>query len=353
MPDLKRPQRPTIKDVARLAGLSLGTTSRALNGRSGVSAESAGRVSEAARELGFQIDARARSLRSDRSLSIGVLLSDIRNPFFAEIARAVESVTLREGYVTLLANADESVTQQDTYLRGMVSQRVDGLVVAPQGDGSGSLRSIVESGLPVVFVDRTIEGLAVPSVVSDAEPGLRAALEHLGDLGHTRVGFIGGPMETSTGRDRRAIFVAETARLGLDDDPDLIVDGDFQFSSGGAGATYLMGLPCPPTALVTADNLMGFGALLALQEMGIRIGVDVGLISFDDLPWAPLLSPPLTVISQDVEALGRISAELLLEAIRGGHPESVVVPTELVVRESSEAVGTRREDQRLTRSAHE
>jgi len=349
VPEAKRPQRPTIKDVARLAGLSLGTTSRALNAKKGVSEESARRVSEAARELGFQIDARARSLRSDRSLSIGVLLSDIRNPFFAEIARAIERVALREGYVTLLANADESVTQQDTNLRGMVSQRVDGLVVAPQGDGSGSLRSIVESRLPVVFVDRTIEGLAVPSVVSDAEPGLRAALEHLAELGHARVGFIGGPMETSTGRDRRAIFLAETARIGLDDDPGLIVDGDFQFGSGGAGATYLMGLSSPPTALVTADNLMGIGALRALQEMGVRIGVDVGLIAFDDLPWAELLSPSLTVISQDVEALGRISAELLLEAIHGGHPKSVVVPTQLVIRESSEAFGARRQGQRQTK----
>ena len=332
-----RPARPTIRDVAAVAGVSLGTASRALNGHKNVSPGNVDRVRMAVSQLGFQLNAHARSLRSERSGTIGVLVSDIRNPFFAEIARAAEVVALENGYVTLLANADESVEQQDTYLRGMVSHRVDGLLVAPQGDGTGSLTEIVASGLPGVFVDRTIDGLDVPSVTSDSRPGLREALAHLRSLGHHRIGFIAGPQATSTGRERMAVFLDEARDAGIPQSPDLVAQGDFQARSGEVGAHRLMSLATPPTALIAADSLMGFGALVALKALGLRVGRDVSVIAFDDLPYASLFDPGLTVIDQDTEAMGRLAGEGLMAVIRGERPTPVVLPTRLVVRDSCRA----------------
>ena len=329
--------RPTIRDVAAVAGVSLGTASRVLNGRKNVSQASVDRVRAAVSQLGFQVNVHARSLRSAHSSTIGVLVSDIRNPFFAEIARAAELVALENGYVTLLANADESVQQQDTYLRGMVSHRIDGLLVAPQGDGTGSLREIVASGLPVVFVDRTIDGLDVPSVTSDSRPGLREALAHLRFLGHDRIGFIAGPQATSTGRERLAVFLSEAREAGIPQPPELVAQGDFQSRSGEAGAQALMSLANPPTALIAADSLMGVGALVALKSRGLRVGRDVSVIAFDDLPYASLLDPGLTVIDQDVEAMGRLAGESLFAAMRGERRDSAVLPTRLIVRGSCQA----------------
>ncbi len=332
-----RPARPTIRDVAAAAGVSLGTASRALNGHKNVSPGNVDKVRMAVSQLGFQLNAHARSLRSERSGTIGVLVSDIRNPFFAEIARAAEVVALENGYVTLLANADESGQQQDTYLRGMVSHRIDGLLVAPQGDGTGSLTEIVASGLPVVFVDRTIDGLDVPSVTSDSRPGLREALAHLRSLGHNRIGFIAGPQATSTGRERLAVFLSEARDAGIPQPPELVAQGDFQARSGEVGAHPLMSLANPPTALIAADSLMGVGALVALKARGLRVGRDVSVIAFDDLPYASLFDPGLTVIDQDAEAMGRLAGEGLMAVIRGERPTPVVLPTRLVVRGSCRA----------------
>ena len=328
------PARPTIRDVAAVAGVSVGTASRVLNGHENVSPGSVDKVRLAVSQLGFQLNGHARSLRSAHSSTIGVLVSDIRNPFFAEIARAAEMVALQNGYVTLLANADESVQQQDTYLQGMVSHRIDGLLVAPQGDGTGSLTKIVASGLPVVFVDRTIDDLDVPSVTSDSRPGLREALAHLQALGHRRIGFIAGPQATSTGRERLAVFLTEARDAGIPQPPELVAHGDFQSRSGEAGAHLLMSLANPPTALIAADSLMGVGALVALKARGLRVGRDVSVIAFDDLPYASLFAPGLPVIDQDAEAMGRLAGERLIAVIGGERPPSAVLATRLVVRGS-------------------
>jgi len=334
-----RPARPTIRDVAAAAGVSVGTASRVLNGHRNVSPGKVDRVRLAVSQLGFQLNAHARSLRSTRSSTIGVLVSDIRNPFFAEIARAAEIVALANGYLTLLANADESAEQQDIYLRGMISHRIDGLLVAPQGDGTGSLQEVIASGLPVVFVDRTIDGLDIPSVTSDSRPGLRDALVHLRSLGHARIGFLAGPQSTSTGRERLEVFLNEARAAGIPQPPELIAQGDFQSRSGEVGAHLLMSLGHPPTALIAADSLMGVGALVALRERGLQVGRDVSVIAFDDLPYASLLDPGLTVVDQDVEAMGRLAGERLIALIQGEPAASVVLPTRLVVRGSCARAG--------------
>ncbi|MFE3591294.1 LacI family DNA-binding transcriptional regulator [Streptomyces niveus] len=324
----------TIKDVAALAGVSVGTTSRVLSGNPSTSPAARERVHAAVAELGYRPDARARSLRSARSQTVGLLISDVRNPFFADVAHGAEQAALRSSYVTLLANANEDPKQQDTYLESFLTQRVDGIIIAPQGEESAHLRTLATT-VPLVFVDRTVDGFEVPSVTSDNALGIDQAVAHLADRGHTRIGYIGGPRSISTGRARHDAFVRAVARHGLDTDPGLITSGDFRSASGAVAAERLLAGGQPPTALLAADSPMAVGALGALRRRGLRIGSDVDLVAFDDIEWFSELDPPLTVVSHDAQAMGSTAMRLLLDVIEGRTPESVVLPTRLVVRESS------------------
>jgi LacI family transcriptional regulator len=325
----------TIKDVAALAGVSTATASRVLSGNPATSEESRQKVAVAAAQLDFHPNAQARALRSTRTNVIGLLVSDVRNPFFADLAHAAEQAALGEGFVTLLGNANEDSGQQERYLETFLSQRVDGVIAAPQGDGSASLDSLLARRVPMVFVDRTVEGIDVPSVTTDSSRGIRQAMEHLRQQGHTRVGYIAGPQTTSTGRDRLLSYQAAVQEMDLSADPDLTYVGDFKSGSGAAGAQKLLSLRQPPTALLAADSPMAVGALATLNARGIRTGRDMALIAFDDIEWFSQLETPLTVISNDVEAMGRTAVRLLLEVMGGSTPTSVILPSELIVRASS------------------
>ncbi|TDC21286.1 LacI family transcriptional regulator [Streptomyces sp. 8K308] len=325
----------TIKDVAALAGVSVGTASRVLSGNSATSPAARERVRAAAKQLGYRPDARARALRSTRSHAVGLLVSDVRNPFFADIAHGAEQAALASSYVTLLANANEDTRQQDTYLEAFLTQRVDGIIVAPQGEGGGNLRAVERARTPLVFVDRTVDGFDVPSVTSDNAQGIDLAVAHLVSQGHRRVGYIGGPPTVSTGRARHDAFLAAVARYGLDDDPELITVGDFRSASGAAATEKLLATARPPTALLAADSLMAVGALGEVRRQGRRIGSDVALVAFDDIEWFRELDPPLTVVAQDARALGERATRLLFDVMDGRQVASEVLPMRLVVRESS------------------
>jgi LacI family transcriptional regulator len=314
----------TIKDVAVLAGVSVATASRVLSGNPATSAEARTRVGAAAKELDFRPNAQARSLRSTRT-----------NTIFADLAHTVEQVALVSGFVTLLANANERAEQQDRFLDTLISRRVDGIIVAPQSEGSESIRSLIRREIPTVFVDRTIEGINVPSVTTDSDTGIRQAVRHLAAYGHTRIGYIAGPQTISTGIDRFASFVKAIADNGLSEDPALIYFGDFQAASGSVGVQRLLQLQSPPTAILAADSLMAVGAVAILHRLGMRIGTDIALVAFDDIEWFSLLNPALSVISHSVEDMGRIAVEMLLKVIDGTKPESVVLPSELIIRGSS------------------
>lgn len=330
---------PTIRDVAALAQVSVGTASRVLSGSPSTSNGSRERVALAARTLGYRANAQARSLRSARTGVIGLLVSDVRNPFFADVAHAAEQAALRDRYVTLLANANEDTAQQDRYLETFISQRVDGMIIAPQGEGGGNLRAVADQNIPMVFVDRTVDGFDVPSVTTDSAQGMEQAISHLVERGHSRIGYIGGPQSVSTGRARYEAYRHGIRTRGFEDDPDLVYLGDFKSGSGVEAAATLLSRRRPPTALLAADSPMAVGALSFLHRQGIRIGTDIGLVAFDDVEWFAHMDPPLTVIAHDAEAMGRIAMELLLDVIRGERPESVLLPTRLIIRTSS---GSRR-----------
>lgn len=329
----------TIRDVAARAGVSVATVSRVLSDHPSTSPASRAKVLAAATELGFRLNARARSLRKTRTNTIGVLVSDVRNPFFAEIAHTVAQTAIASDIATLLCNADESTEQQDHCLDLLVSQRVDGMIVTPQGDGSGSLREVLTLGLPVVFVDRTIDGVDVPSVTSDNRTGITEAVAHLAGLGHRRIGYVAGPQETSTGRERLASYRQAVADLGLDGDSELIYQGDFRAASGVAGTTALLDLADPPTAMLAADSLMTFGVLRECQERGVRIGADLSVIGYDDIDTFGMVHPPLTVIAHDPARMGTLAVAMIRDLLAGEQVASAVLATSLVQRASTGPVG--------------
>jgi LacI family transcriptional regulator len=329
------PSGITIRDVAARAGVSLGTASRVLSGHPATSAETRARVTEAATALGYRPNAQARSLRLTRTHTIGLLVSDVRNPFFADVAHAAEQAALGADYVTLLGNANEDVDQQDRYLETFLTQRVDGVVLTPQGRGAGTLDALVAGGMPLVFADRTVQDVDVPSVTTDSRSGLDQAIAHLASAGHTRIAFIGGPQSISTGRDRHAAFIDALPRHGLAVHPELITFGDFREASGADATEDLLTGAGRPTAVIAADNLMAVGALAAIRRHHLAVGTDIELVAFDDIEWFSYVDPPISVIAHDPGAIGRCAVELLLRVIDGDEPQSVVLPTRFVDRTSS------------------
>ncbi|PFG37011.1 LacI family transcriptional regulator [Flavimobilis soli] len=333
----------TLQDVAKFAGVSVATASRVLSGHPSTSVDARTRVAEAATELGFRPNAQARALRKTRTESIGVVVSDIRNPFFAEIAHTAEQTAGGAGLAIILCNANESTQQQDRYIDLLIAHRADGIVIAPQGDGSGALREIVRLGIPTVFVDRTIDGFDVPSITSDSLGGIAQAVEHLVNLGHHRIGCIAGPQSTSTGRERLVAFSDAVKKHGADQDTALVYEGDFQVASGVAGARRLLDLACPPTALIAADSLMTLGALHVCQDRAISIPDELSIVGYDDIEAFRLIDPPVTVVAHDPARTGELAVELLTRMFDGETPESVVLDAHLVVRGSTGPAPLRRD----------
>lgn len=333
-------RKSTIKDVAKLAGVSLGTASRVLNGSSATSEASRTAVRKAAKELGYLSNAHARSLRSAHTGVIGLVVPDIRNPYFAELASVVENACLAHGWATLLCNADESPDQFNRYVDTLRRQRVDGAIVTPTGLGELAVKDLVDDGVQVVCVDREVAGSSLPSVTSDPWNGMGEAVDHLLERGHRRIGFITGPQQTSTGLERYQAYCQLLAEHDVDVVDDLVVEGDYQEESGRVGAGQL--LDRGATAVFASDSLMSMGALRTCLDRGVRIGEDIDLVGFDDLPVFSLTNPALTVVAQDIDAMGKVAVDLLNHAMAGEPTSSARLDTHLIVRASTRMV---KEDQ--------
>ncbi|WP_223199136.1 LacI family DNA-binding transcriptional regulator [Solihabitans fulvus] len=328
-----------MKDVANRAGVSTATVSRVLNGHAAPTEQTRTRVLAAIDELGYRPNALARSLRMHSTKTLGLIVSDLLNPFFAEIARAVEDEARAHGYCVVFGNADESAEQQATYVRTLLDRRVDGLLVCPATDDGGWVAEVTESGVPLVLLDRTVDGSTAPVVRVDGTEALRELAASLVATGHERIGVIAGPANTSTGRERLDAFSAALAELGRRPRPEHVLHGDFRRASGAAAAAALMSLPERPSVLVAMDNLMGLGALEELRGRGLVVPRDVGLAVYDDQPWFPLLDPPITVIAQPTVAMGGAAARSLLALIAGEQPADVRLTARLVSRGSCGEAG--------------
>lgn len=330
----------TIRDVARDARVSTATVSRVLSGKNPVSDEFRERVLDAVERLEYQPNALARSLREETTKTVGLLVSNVMNPFFTAVARAVEDSAAERGYSVVLCNADEDPSKEERYLDTLLQRRVDGLIVSPARAESPRLSRIGNNGLPVVFVDRAIEGIEAPVVRADGRRAVEELVEYLVGLGHRRMAVISGPQEVVSGRERLEAFLGAAERLGVPVAAARVEIGDFRRESGREAVLRLLDLVPPPTAVFAANNLMALGALQGISEAGCRIPEDLSLASFDDVTWFSLMSPPITAIAQPARELGAAAARMLLEvAEKRERPESLILEAELVVRGSCGRVG--------------
>lgn len=323
-----------IKDVAERAGVSVATVSRVLNGRAPV-AETRDRVLAAVAELGYRPNVVARALRTARTRTFGLVISDLRNPFFTELADAVEQEARRLGYSLIIGNAGESSGQQDDYIRTLLDRRIDGLMVSSAGTGSTMLHEVVASGTPLVLLDRALPGIAAPCVRAEGGTALGELAAHLAALGRRRPAVIVAPAGTPTGDERLEQFRAALAGHGIALPAERIAASpDLSPAGGREMMRRLLDLPEPPDAVLATDNLMALGALDEVRARGLRIPADLALVAFDDVAWFAHLDPPLTAVTQPTRELGRAAVHTLLERIEGREAPSVLLPARLVVRRS-------------------
>lgn len=325
----------TIKDVAREAGVSIATVSRVFSGRDPVSGKVSERVREAAERLAYRPNALARSLRARTTKTVGLLVPNVMNPFFTAAARAVEDAARRRGYTMVLGNTNEDPATEELYLKVLLEKRVDGLVVCPARARFPMLAEIVRDGVPVVFLDRFVEGTEAPVVRISGGRAVRQLVAYLRDLGHERIAIISGPPETVPGAERLQAFLDGARESGVSVREELIRIGDFRRPSGRAAMEELLALEERPTAVFAANNLMTLGALEGVRAAGLRIPEDISVASFDDVTWFSLLDPPLTAIAQPVGDVGAAAAEALLVMVEDGRsPVPFSAEATLVVRES-------------------
>jgi LacI family transcriptional regulator len=327
-----------MRDVAERAGVSLKTVSRVVNDEGGVSPALLRRVRQAIDELDFRPNVGARILRrSDhRTASVGLLLEDIANPFSAALARAVEDEATPRGVVVLVASLDEDPVRERALAKLFLARHVDGLLLVPAGDDQAYLVGELRRGTAIVCIDRAAHNLPVDSVVSTNEAGAAEGVRHLIAGGHRRIAFLSDRFSIATARQRYAGYQAALAAAGIPLDDSLVVVDLRDYSQADGAASALLGRPDPPTAVFSAQNLITIGVLRALRRLDLAR--DVALVGFDDVALAELLAPGVTVIAQDVTALGRLAAQRLFTRIAGDvdQPQVRLVPTTLIRRGSGE-----------------
>ena len=327
----------TISDVAKRAGVAPVTVSRVINKASNVSAVTRERVERAIADLGYVPSGVAQSLRSKRTRSLALLVPDITNAFWTTVARGVEDAAQSQGYSVLLCNTDEDVTKQLRYLDVVVSQRVDGVIIAPYDSDIKNLGKLPERRIPTVVIDRHINGWDVDTVSGDSISGARALVQHLIGLGHTRIAMITGAAETSTAADRVAGYQFALTEAGLPIDLNLIKYGEFRAESGERLTGQVLAENPPPTAIFAANNAIATGVVDALEKRGLHTPQDIALVVFDDLPNTSHFFPFFTVAVQPAYEIGVNAAQLLLSRLEAEvslQPRQVVLPTRLIVRQS-------------------
>jgi LacI family transcriptional regulator len=334
----------TMNDVARVADVSIATVSHVINGTRFVSPERVDRVHAAMRKLDYTPDATARSLRMGRTHTIGLVIPDNTNPFFAELARAIEEAGFHAGYTTILGNSGERPDRERQYVSTLLSKRVDGLIIAPwRKPGAATARVLRKAPIPIVVLDRADVLRTADAVLYDDVGGGRQAAEHLLALGHERFAAIAGPPDPGHTPGRLDGFLGALADAGVAIADDAIVSSDYHFEGGRSATAELLSRGGAFTALFAANDLMAAGAIRELTGRGRSVPHDVSVVGFDDAPLAEMTSPALTTVRQPVQEMGDTAMSLLLARVtgtaKGGGRH--VLPTSLVVRESTAPPGAR------------
>jgi LacI family transcriptional regulator len=340
------PPVPTIRDVARRAEVHPGTASRALNEatRSLVKPETAERVIAAAVALAYKPNYLARSFKTRRTFSIGVVIPDINNPLFPPIVRGVEDRLSDSGYFALLANTENDVEREGRILEGMLARRIDGLVLATARRQDPLLAGLGRQGIAVVLVNRVVEDRAFSSVSPDDHAGARMVIDHLAGLGHRQIAHVAGPQSLSTGYQRYHGFRSSMSDHGLKAGKSMVsFAAGFTIAEGVRCATELLSRPARPTAIVAANDMLALGCYTALECLGLHCPGEVSVVGFNDMPFIDRVHPPLTTVRIPHYELGAHAADLLLERVAtpGTPIKIMLLAPQLVVRGSTGPVPQR------------
>lgn len=331
----------TIKEVAERAGVSAMTVSRVINDNKYVSPETREKVKRAMEELGYVPNALARGLITKETHVLGLVVSDITNPFFTTIARGVEDTAIKNGFNVILCNTDEDIEKERRYIDLLLRKRVEGIILSPADcNKRENMEQIISRNVPLVLIDRCVKGLHADCVYSDSTGGAYSLTKHLIGLGHRRIGIITGPKRTSTALDRVKGYKRALQEEDLSIEEELIRWGEkYSREDGYINAIELLNLDRPPTALFGGNRLITVGMLRAIRELNLRIPDDISVVSFDEVEDISLTNPFLTVISQDSYAMGVAATEQLLKRIREDDKsredrQKIVLQPRLIIRES-------------------
>ncbi|WP_285420002.1 LacI family DNA-binding transcriptional regulator [Pseudomonas sp. efr-133-TYG-5] len=326
----------TIKDVAALAGISYTTVSHVVNKTRPVSQEVRLKVEAAIKSLDYVPSAVARSLKAKTTATIGLLVPNSLNPYFAELARGIEDYCERNGYCVILCNSDDNPDKQRSYLRVLLEKRIDGLIVASAGGDIGLAQGLAGVKTPMVIVDRGLDGVDADLVRIDHEYGAYLATRHLLELGHRDIATIGGPSSTSVAQMRQAGFCRALKEAGITVRPERMLESDFT-STGGYNAAAILLESDPPSAIFAGNDMIGIGVLRAAAERNMRVPSELSVIGFDDIQMSRYVYPALTTVGQSILQLGEMAAEVLLRRIATPSlvtDQRIVTPS-IVLREST------------------
>lgn len=334
----------TMKDVARAAGVSIYTVSATLSGSAPVSAELRARVRQAVKALGYERNSMARGLRQGTSTLIGLIVSDVTNPFFTELVDRIQTEARQHGYSVLLGISGHDVAREAELLRLMRSHQAAGTILGPAGGAADYRGDDVAAGrMKLVAIDNASPALGVDAIGLDNRKAAALAVSHLLDLGHRRIAMVGGVPQQHVARERLAGYRDTLRKRGIAFSPARVESGNFRLEDGYVACKKLMRADPPPSALFVANNLMLIGVMRALGDLGLRVPDDISVCSIDDFPWASAFQPALTVVQQPIAEMAAAAFRALLARLEGadGPPIRQLFPPHLLVRQSCAAVPTR------------
>lgn len=328
----------SLKDVSKLANVSIATVSRVINNSAKVTPETVRIVEKAIETLKFKPSRVAQRLRAKNGQKklIGLIVPDIQNPFYVDVVRGVEDMSYEKGFAIYICNFAQDESKERLYLELMKSENVDGLILAPINENDMEVKNLVESGFPIVCVDRSLNDVDVDSVVVNNREGAFNGVEHLINMGYKRIAYLGGLPYIPTTGQRLNGYKDALLKNGFPVDESLILTGDSKLISGKMMAIELLEMENPPDAFFAGNNLITLGALETIHSKGLKIPDDIAIVGFDDVPWAASLNPPLTAVSQPGYEIGRRAADFLFSRIAEPDRDNVqlILKTKLMVRNS-------------------
>jgi len=329
--------KPTIEDVAKLANVSIATVSRVINNQGGVRKATEERIVNAINELGYIRSAVARSMKRKETHTIGIIVPDIKNPFFPLVVSGIEQKAREKGYYTILSSTNESPIVEEEIVKIFIERGVDGVIITTANEAGDHIKLLHDQGIPIVAVDRAIKNFEVDTVLVDNVNGSYQAVQHLILQGHKKIAIICGPQNTTPGKERFLGYKKALEDYNIPFDDNMVIQGDFMEGSGYHAAHELFDLETRPTAIFSSNNLMTIGCMKALVDLDWKLGEEVSFIGFDDVEIATFIKPKLSVVSRPMNTLGEIAVQLLYERmnVKGDLPKrQYLLSPELKIRES-------------------